>query len=85
MSQGWGSEDGGRAPAGEPFVHRSAGWESSWTPRGVEGKRTAEDTSKPAAGVTGREGHSPTATTGDADVDYRPRELRNHHVAIKLI
>jgi len=68
-----------------PSCTASAGWESSWTPRGVEGKGSGEDTSKPAARITGRDGHSPRATTGDADVDYRPRELRNHHVAIKLI
>lgn len=37
-----------------------------------------------SAGIMGTDGHSPRGTMREADLDYRPRELRNRHVAIKL-
>lgn len=58
---------------------RAAGRLGEWRQRGV--LRTPGMLS---ARIMGNDGHSPRGTIREADLDYRPRELRNHHVAIKF-
>lgn len=84
VPEGQGSDNERRGPAREPFVHSISGAESSWTPRGVDGMGSAEDSWQACSQDDGEGCHSPRATMRDAGSDYWPRELRNHHVAIQL-